>query len=65
MSINVKLKMKKLIRDFKIWVKEKLEQKDTFVTEQGDVDRWVGKINTDKVDEHVKSVIDYLEALKT
>ena len=53
------------IRDFKIWVKEKLEEKDTFVTEQGDVERWVGKINTDKVDEHVKSVIDYLEALKT
>ena len=53
------------IRDFKIWVKEKLKEKNTFVTEQGDVERWIEKIDTDKEDENVKSVIDYLEALKT
>ena len=53
------------IKDFKIQIKEKVEEKNSFVTEQGDVERWIEKIDTDKVDEHVKSVIDYLEALKT
>ena len=53
------------IKDFKVWVKEKLEEKETYVTEQGDVEKWVGKIDQDKVDEHVKSVIEYLEGLKT
>ena len=28
-------------------------------------EKWVGKVDQDKVDEHVKSVIDYLEGLKT
>ena len=53
------------IKDFKIWIKEKVQENDTFVTEQGDVEKWVGKVDQDKVDEHVKSVIDYLEGLKT
>jgi hypothetical protein len=53
------------IKDFKIWIKEKVNENNTFVTEQGDVEKWVGKVDHDKVDEHVKSVIDYLEGLKT
>ena len=53
------------IKDFKIWIKEKVKENNTFVTEQGDVEKWVGKVDHDKVDEHVKSVIDYLEGLKT
>ena len=53
------------IKDFKVWVKEKLEEKETYVTEQGDIEKWVGKVDRDKVDEHIKSVIDYLEGLKT
>tara|TARA_Y100000385_G_scaffold254055_1_gene278626 strand:+ start:2351 stop:2914 length:564 start_codon:yes stop_codon:yes gene_type:complete len=53
------------IKDFKVWISEKVKENNTFVTEQGDVERWVGKVDQDKVDEHVKSVIDYLEGLKT
>ena len=53
------------IKDFKVWVKEKLEEKVIYVTEQGDIEKWVGKVDRDKVDEHIKSVIDYLEGLKT
>ena len=53
------------IKDFKIWIKEKVKENNTFVTEQGDVEKWIGKVDHDKVDEHVKSVIDYLEGLKT
>jgi len=53
------------IKDFKVWIKEKLEEQETYVTEQGDIEKWVGKIDKDKVDEHVKSVIEYLEGLKT
>ena len=44
---------------------QKVKENNTFVTEQGDVERWIGKVDQDKVDEHVKSVIDYLEGLKT
>ena len=53
------------IKDFKVWISEKVKENNTFVTEQGDVERWIGKVDQDKVDEHVKSVIDYLEGLKT
>ena len=53
------------IKDFKVWIKEKVNENNTFVTEQGDVEKWIGKVDHDKVDEHVKSVIDYLEGLKT
>jgi len=53
------------IKDFKVWISEKVKENDTFVTEQGDVEKWVGKVDHNKVDEHVKSVIEYLEGLKT
>jgi len=53
------------IKEFKLWVKEKLEEgNDSFVSESGEVERWVGKVNKGKVEEHVKDVIEYLESLK-
>ena len=53
------------ISEFKLWVKEKInEGNDSFVSESGEVEKWVGKVNKEKVEEHVKEVIEYLESLK-
>ncbi len=53
------------IQDFKDFVKEKLnESNEGHVTEQGDIETWHGKLNTDKVDDYVKEVVDHLESLK-
>tara|TARA_Y100000356_G_C11132564_1_gene220911 strand:+ start:91 stop:657 length:567 start_codon:yes stop_codon:yes gene_type:complete len=55
----------KRIKDFKDFVKEKIsESNDGHVTEQGDVETWHGKLNTEKVDEYVKQTVEYLESLK-
>lgn len=53
------------IAEFKLWVKEKLEEgNDSFVSESGEVERWVGKANEEKVEEYVQQVVEYLESLK-
>ena len=53
------------IRDFKLYVEEKLKESNSgFVSEHGDVEKWVGKLNKEKVDEYTKEVIEYLESLK-
>jgi len=53
------------IKEFKLWVKEKLEEgNEGFVSESGEVEKWVGKIDKNKVKEHVVEVIEYLESLK-
>jgi len=53
------------IKNFELWVKDQLlESNSGFVSEMGDVENWVGKLNPAKVNEHVKSVIEYLEGLK-
>jgi len=53
------------ITDFKQFIKEKLEETNTgHIAENGDVEVWHGKLNEDKVDEYVDSVVDYLESLK-
>ena len=53
------------IEDFKLYVKEKMEESNTgFVSEAGDVEKWMGKLNKEKVDEYTKEVIEYLESLK-
>ena len=55
----------KQIEEFKVYVKEKLnESNDGFVTESGDVEKWVGKLDTTRVEEHTQEVIKYLESLK-
>tara|TARA_Y100000356_G_C11237310_1_gene278635 strand:- start:610 stop:1194 length:585 start_codon:yes stop_codon:yes gene_type:complete len=54
-----------LISEFKDWVDNKLnESNESFVTEQGDVETWVGKPNEKRVQEGMKGVIEYLESLK-
>jgi hypothetical protein len=53
------------IAEFKIWVKERLEEgNNSFVSEAGEVERWVGKVNEEKVEEYVQQVTEYLESLK-
>ena len=53
------------IKDFKQYVEDKMnESNDGFVSEQGDKERWKGKMDESRVDEHVGAVIEYLESLK-
>lgn len=55
----------KQIEEFKVYIKEKLnESNDGFVTENGDVEKWVGKLDKSKVEEYTNSVIEYLESFK-
>ena len=54
------------IKEYKLFVQEKLrESNEAHVSEAGEVERWVGKIDKDKVNEATQEVIDYLEMLKT
>jgi len=54
-----------MIRDFKAFIEYKLsEGSKGYVAENGDVERWVGKIDTERVDDYVKETIEYLESLK-
>lgn len=53
------------IKEFKLWVKDKLnESNNSFISEDGDMEKWVGGLNTEKVEEYETSVIEYLESLK-
>ena len=53
------------LKEFKSFVEEKLaESNNSFVSEDGDVERWVGKLDTDKVNEYLESVEEYAKALK-
>ncbi len=54
------------IEDFKDFVKDKLsESNDSFVSESGEVEKWVGKLDNTKVDEFTKDVIKHLKNQKT
>jgi|TARA_B100000287_G_C20513958_1_gene734182 hypothetical protein len=53
------------IEEFKQYVNDRLgESNDSFVSEGGEVEKWVGKLSKDKVDEFTKEVIEHLESLK-
>ena len=53
------------IKEFEIWLEEHLNESNTgFVSEDGDVEKWVGKINIEKVQEYKQQVIEYLNSLK-
>jgi hypothetical protein len=53
------------IKEFKAYVTDKLnESNNNHVSEDGDVENWVGKIDKLKVDEYTAVVIDHLESLK-
>lgn len=53
------------IVDFKEYIKERLkESNDNFISEDGDVEQWVGKVNKDRVNDYVDEVVQYLESIK-
>jgi DNA-directed RNA polymerase subunit M/transcription elongation factor TFIIS len=52
------------ITDFKAYVRDKLNEKNDFITEAGDIEKWRGNINEEQVEDHVSTVIEYLEGLK-
>jgi hypothetical protein len=53
------------IKEYKLWVEEKLsENNNSFISEDGDIEKWTGKINTVLVDKNVEEVVKYLESLK-
>ena len=53
------------IKEFKDFVNEKLsESNDSFVSENGEVEKWVGKLDKEKVDEFTKDIVKHLESLK-
>ncbi len=54
------------IEEYKQYVEERInESNSSFVSEDGDVENWVGKINVGKVNEYTSHVIEHLESLKT
>lgn len=54
------------VDEFKQYVKYQLsESNDSFVSENGEVENWVGKPDTEKVDEFTKDIIKHLKSLKT
>ena len=54
-----------MIKDFKAFIEYKLtEGSQGYVAENGDIERWIGKIDTDRVEEYVTETVAYLEGLK-
>jgi len=54
------------IKEFEQYINDKLsESNDSFVSENGEVEKWVGKIDKNKVDEFTKEVIEHLKNQKT
>ena len=53
------------IQEYKMWVEEKLgESNSSFISEDGDVENWTGKVNRELVDKSVEETVKYLESLK-
>ena len=53
------------IEEYKQYIQERIhESNSSFVSEDGDVENWVGKINVDKVNEYTAHIIEHLESLK-
>ena len=54
-----------MIEDIKTFIEEKrYEKNEGYVTQDGDQDRWVGKIDQERVDKYLKEGVEYLENLK-
>ena len=53
------------IIDFKDWVRDQLQtSNESYVTEQGDVEKWVGGYDKERVLKSLEKTIKYLENLK-
>ena len=55
----------KLIQEYTSFMKEKMNQSNNgFVTESGEVEKWTGGLDKEKMDQALKEGIEYLESLK-
>jgi|TARA_R100001230_G_C5603589_1_gene116849 transcription elongation factor Elf1 len=64
-KINDKI-IDKRIEEFKIFVEEKLrESNDSFISENGEIEKWIGKLDKDRVMEYVQLVSDKLNTFKS
>jgi len=53
------------IYSFKMWVEEQLNvSNNSFIAENGDVEKWVGNHDKNKIIESLNSTVKYLESLK-
>ena len=53
------------INEFEQYVQEKLsESNDSFVSESGEVEKWIGKLDKEKVKEFTNEVVKHLESFK-
>ena len=54
------------IEEFNQYINEKLkESNNSFVSENGEVEKWVGGLDADKVEEYTNQAIQLLEGMKT
>lgn len=55
----------KQIEEYKNFMKNALsENNNSFITEAGDIEKWVGGVNKNRIDQVMKETIEYLENLK-
>ena len=54
------------IKDFKNWTKDQIKNQsnESFISEQGDVEKWVGGIDESRALESLNETIKYLKSLK-
>ena len=63
-KINDKI-LDKRILEFKQYVADKLdESNDSFISENGEIEKWVGKLDREKVDIFTNEIVEHLESLK-
>tara|TARA_R110000824_G_scaffold3852_2_gene18453 strand:- start:3182 stop:3751 length:570 start_codon:yes stop_codon:yes gene_type:complete len=54
-----------IIKEYKAFMKDKLsESNEGFVTESGEVEKWIGGINLERAEDALEEGIKYLESLK-
>ena len=55
----------KRINEFEQYVEDKLKEgNSSFISEDGDIEKWIGKVNKEKVKEYVSLVADRLNSFK-
>jgi len=55
----------KTIEEYKAFMKEKMNESNSgFVTESGEVEKWVGGVNKERAEKALKEGIEYLESMK-
>ena len=63
-EINNKI-LDQRIKDFKDFVSDKLQESNSsYISEDGVVEKWDGKLNKENVDEYVNAVVEHFEGLK-